>query len=355
MAPEADAFTFAQIAGHTGVTVETENLSGVTSANQMFTSCGSLETIYATSFSNTGLSGSLMFNSCNRLVGGTDGFVPSTTSSASVCKLGAGGVLTDPNNDNRTWLWAHYYANGEGVLTASSAPDPTRELVASGRICCHRQVRGPGLHALGRRHRADAPPAPHERDLRDRQEEVMDNEYSDVSGEKLDPEWFKWVIHKQGWSIRRLGADRDIGKTDKTIRRAIKAEGIRPELLDRIAKKLDVYPPYLAGRYAWTLKLSIMDEEGVCDYWQDTYLDPKHFVSLCFANSIEDVLRNYFLRFAAYQNVVLQCLGNEVTPSLEASTSRNNEMVKFGSDTPKFNHLFGRLVSRENSDSQDDR
>ena len=66
-----------------------ENLSGMTSANQMFTSCGSLETIYATSFSNSGLSGSLMFNSCNRLVGGTDGFVPSTTSGANVCKLGA--------------------------------------------------------------------------------------------------------------------------------------------------------------------------------------------------------------------------------------------------------------------------
>ncbi|MBR3224207.1 MAG: hypothetical protein IKF78_02680 [Atopobiaceae bacterium] len=112
-----------------------ENLSGMTSANQMFTSCGSLETIYATSFSNTGLSGSLMFNSCNRLVGGTDGFVPSTTSGASVCKLGSGGVLTDPNNDNRTWFWAHYYADGEGVLTATSAPDATRELVASNRIC----------------------------------------------------------------------------------------------------------------------------------------------------------------------------------------------------------------------------
>lgn len=172
MAPEADAFTFAQIAGHTGVTVETENLSGVTSANQMFTSCGSLETIYATSFSNTGLSGSLMFNSCNRLVGGTDGFVPSTTSSASVCKLGAGGVLTDPNNDNRTWFWAHYYANGEGVLTVSSARPYARARGVRADLC-HRQVRGPGLHALGRRHRADAPPAPHERDLRDRQEEVM--------------------------------------------------------------------------------------------------------------------------------------------------------------------------------------
>lgn len=37
-----------------------ENLSGMTSANQMFSSCTSLETIYATSFSNSGLSGSLM-------------------------------------------------------------------------------------------------------------------------------------------------------------------------------------------------------------------------------------------------------------------------------------------------------
>ena len=112
-----------------------ENLSGMTSANQMFTSCSSLETIYATSFSNSGLSGSLMFNSCNRLVGGTDGFVPSTTSGASVCKLGAGGVLTDPNDDRRTWFWAHFYADGEGVLAASPTPDSMRELVASNRIC----------------------------------------------------------------------------------------------------------------------------------------------------------------------------------------------------------------------------
>lgn len=70
-----------------------------------------------------------------RLVGGTDGFVPSQTSGASMCKLGAGGVLTDPNNDARTWFWAHYYADGEGVLTATSTPDATRELVVSGRIC----------------------------------------------------------------------------------------------------------------------------------------------------------------------------------------------------------------------------
>lgn len=112
-----------------------ENLSGITSAAQMFTSCTALETIYATSFSNSGLSGSLMFNGCSRLVGGADGFVPSTTSGASVCKLGASGVLTDPNDDRRTWFWAHFYQDGEAVLTASPTPDPTHELVASNRIC----------------------------------------------------------------------------------------------------------------------------------------------------------------------------------------------------------------------------
>ena len=61
--------------------------------------------------------------------------MPSQTSGVSVCKLGAGGVLTDPNNDARTWFWAHYYADGEGVLTATATPDATRELVASNRIC----------------------------------------------------------------------------------------------------------------------------------------------------------------------------------------------------------------------------
>ena len=122
-----------------------ENLSGITSAAQMFTSCPALESIYATSFSNTGLSGSLMLNGCNRLVGGTDGFVPSSTSGASVCKLGSGGVLTDPNNDGRHWFYAHYYADGEGVLTASATPDSNRTLIASGRICAEAKYVGLGF------------------------------------------------------------------------------------------------------------------------------------------------------------------------------------------------------------------
>ncbi|MGI6590327.1 MAG: hypothetical protein ACOX1O_01745 [Eggerthellaceae bacterium] len=145
-----------------------ENMSGITSAAQMFTSCGSLETIYATSFSNTGLSGSLMFNGCYKLVGGTDGFVPSSTSGASVCKIGTGGVLTDPNADARTWFWAHFYDDGEAVLTASSAPDPTRTLRASGRICAIGKYVGLGFTPWDGHDGTDSPSALDKRDVRGR-------------------------------------------------------------------------------------------------------------------------------------------------------------------------------------------
>lgn len=122
-----------------------ENLNGITSAAQMFASCPMLETIYATAFSNSGLSASFMFNGCNRLVGGTDGFVPSSTSGASVCKIGVGGVLTDPNADGRHWFYAHYYDDGEGVLTATATPEAGRGLRASGRICAEAKYVGLGF------------------------------------------------------------------------------------------------------------------------------------------------------------------------------------------------------------------
>lgn len=58
-----------------------ENLGGITSANQMFTSCPALETIYATSFSNSNLSGvrSMRFMFASAAVATLDfcGFDPS--------------------------------------------------------------------------------------------------------------------------------------------------------------------------------------------------------------------------------------------------------------------------------------
>lgn len=122
-----------------------ENLSGMTNATQMFTSCSALESIYATSFAGGLTASSLMFYGCNRLVGGADGFVPAPTSSGSVCKLGAGGVLTDPAADAREWYWAHVYADGGAVLTASETVDSSRELVASGRICANAKYQGLGF------------------------------------------------------------------------------------------------------------------------------------------------------------------------------------------------------------------
>lgn len=122
-----------------------ENLSGITNATQMFTSCDKLETIYATSFTNAITSSGSMFYGCSRLVGGTDGYVPTSTSAGSVCKLGAGGVLTNPNADSRTWFYGHFYADGQAVLTATATPDATRELLATGRICAIGKYTGMGF------------------------------------------------------------------------------------------------------------------------------------------------------------------------------------------------------------------
>lgn len=140
-----------------------ENLSGITNATQMFTSCGKLETIYATSFTNAITSSGSMFYGCSRLVGGTDGYVPTSTSAGSVCKLGTGGVLTNPNADSRTWLRALLRGRAG---RAHGHRDAGRHARASGHGAdlCHRQVHGHGLHALGQHE----PPAAHERALRER-------------------------------------------------------------------------------------------------------------------------------------------------------------------------------------------
>lgn len=61
-------------------------------------------------------------------------------------------------------FYAHFYEDGGGVLTATPMPESSHSAY-HWRDLRHRQVRGAGFHALGRRHRADAPPAPHERDL----------------------------------------------------------------------------------------------------------------------------------------------------------------------------------------------
>ena len=122
-----------------------ENMTGIATATQMFASCSSLESIYATSFTNTISSGSMMFYSCPHLVGGTDGFVPSNTSNATVCKVGTGGVLTNPSSDIREWCKVFVYSDGAVVFTATGSVDANKTLLASGRLCVSAKYNASGI------------------------------------------------------------------------------------------------------------------------------------------------------------------------------------------------------------------
>ena len=122
-----------------------ENMTGITTATQMFASCSALESIYATSFTNAITSTTMMFYSCPRLVGGTDGFVPSNTSSSNVCKLGTGGVLTNPNSDIREWCKVFFYTDGSVVFTAEGSVDLNKTLRASGHLCVSAKYNASGL------------------------------------------------------------------------------------------------------------------------------------------------------------------------------------------------------------------
>lgn len=105
---------------------------------QLFTSCSELRTVSATSFDNSKIKkyASVLYG-CSKLVGGTDGFVPSPSSGASVLKLGTGGVLTDPESDIRTWLDATLFADGELKIGFAKADAAGREVLAAGKLCAN--------------------------------------------------------------------------------------------------------------------------------------------------------------------------------------------------------------------------
>ena len=61
---------------------------------------------------------------------------------------------------------------------------------------------------------------------------------------------FMEVLRLRNCSIRKLGEAYDeIERTEKTIRRCLDSGEIPPDLLDKIAKYLNVHPDYLAGVY----------------------------------------------------------------------------------------------------------
>lgn len=109
-----------------------EVLQGVTNMNQMFVSCSNLRTIYAAQPPASVTSGSIMFSGCSRLVGAT-GYVSKQTDTHA--KLTHDGVLTNPRNDLRHWVYGFAYADGELAISRSNMPDTTREVLAEGAHC----------------------------------------------------------------------------------------------------------------------------------------------------------------------------------------------------------------------------
>lgn len=61
---------------------------------------------------------------------------------------------------------------------------------------------------------------------------------------------FMEVLTLRKCSIRKLGdVYEEVGRTEKTIRRCLEKGEMTPDLLDRIAKFLDVHPDYISGVY----------------------------------------------------------------------------------------------------------
>lgn len=100
------------------------------------------------------------------------------------------------------------------------------------------------------------------------------------SKQPIDGKWLKDVIHRRGLSVRALTNPEREGSIPydiRTVQRAIADNEITPQLLDEIARAIDVHPDFLRGKYLWTLKIDIMEYPEVRDHWLEHYLNPAYF------------------------------------------------------------------------------
>jgi hypothetical protein len=100
------------------------------------------------------------------------------------------------------------------------------------------------------------------------------------SKEHINGEWLKDVINRRGFSVRALTNPERVGSIPyniRTVQRAIADNEITHQLLDSIAKAIDVHPDFLRGKYLWTLQMDIMKYQEVRGYWLEHYLNPNYF------------------------------------------------------------------------------
>lgn len=91
---------------------------------------------------------------------------------------------------------------------------------------------------------------------------------------KIDSDWFRWVLSQCGASIRSLGdPDTGIGWNERTLRRALSDGAISPDLLEAVAKRLNVHPDYLSGKDAWTCEC--LPEDDARKVFLERYMRPE--------------------------------------------------------------------------------
>ena len=114
-----------------------ENLNGITDFTNTFANCSQLRSIYATSFDASTIErASSPFYGCTRLVGGTDCHACTSSDGKAAARIGEGGLLTDPADDNRIWVYGALDGNGE--LTIGATPLAGVDgAVASGDLCAN--------------------------------------------------------------------------------------------------------------------------------------------------------------------------------------------------------------------------
>lgn len=119
----------------------------------------------------------------------------------------------------------------------------------------------------------------------------------------VNKECFLEVLKLKNCSIRKLGeAYKEIQRTEKTIRRCLDEGEMPPDLLDNIAKYLNVHPDYLSGVY---------NQEA--DKIEDAYLrhlyrktiKPEKYPYLLKAKSNIDYT-NYFENILTMNNITME-------------------------------------------------
>lgn len=142
---------------------------------------------------------------------------------------------------------------------------------------------------------------------------VRENKMANKKGKKIQisRNCFLRIIREKGYTVEALGQICEIDRSAKTIQRCLSTEEMPPDLLDRIARFLDVDPIYLSGEYDRKfeeIKDTLANSELTHYLWTKTDRFPysKHMVEninyseyLINTLLINDISKNQFLELTS--------------------------------------------------------